>query len=214
MTEQVHCPLCAASHGRSFYKDLLRQYLRCPQCQLVFVPEQYYLTCEQERAEYDLHQNSVEDAGYRNFLSRLAVPLAERLQPTAIGLDFGCGPGPALAAMLEEQGFQVALYDIFYQPDTSVLDREYDFICATEVVEHLHAPGQVLAQLWGMLTRRGYLGIMTKLVRDREAFASWHYKNDLTHVCFFSDQTWQWWARKNGASLERLGADVILLRRD
>ena len=51
------------------------------------------------------------------------------------------------------------------------------------------------------------------LVRDREAFASWHYKNDPTHVCFFSRRTWQWWAGRQGASLEFIGADVIMLGR-
>ena len=54
---------------------------------------------------------------------------------------------------------------------------------------------------------------MTKLVRDQSAFASWHYKNDPTHVCFFSEQSWQWWARRCGASLELIGADVMLLAR-
>jgi hypothetical protein len=53
---------------------------------------------------------------------------------------------------------------------------------------------------------------MTKLVRDQAAFASWHYKNDPTHVCFYSEETWRWWARQHGASVEIIGADVILLQ--
>ena len=57
------------------------------------------------------------------------------------------------------------------------------------------------------------MGVMTKLVRDRAAFSTWHYKNDPTHVCFFSAATWSWWARQNGAALELHGADVILLRK-
>ncbi len=52
---------------------------------------------------------------------------------------------------------------------------------------------------------------MTKLVRDRAAFATWHYKNDPTHVCFFSARTWRWWARHQGARVEFVGDDVILL---
>jgi hypothetical protein len=52
---------------------------------------------------------------------------------------------------------------------------------------------------------------MTKLAQDPAAFAAWHYKNDPTHVCFFSVETWQWWARERDASLEIHGADVILL---
>jgi hypothetical protein len=52
------------------------------------------------------------------------------------------------------------------------------------------------------------------LVLDPTTFASWHYKNDPTHVCFFSGNTWRWWAGQHGASLEIIGADVILLQRD
>ena len=89
----------------------------------------------------------------------------------------------------------------------------YDFICATEVVEHLHHPGAELAHLWSLLRPGGWLGIMTKLVRDRSAFKQWHYKNDPTHVCFFSEETRRWWARQHHASIEFVGADVILLQR-
>jgi hypothetical protein len=113
--------------------------------------------------------------------------------------------------MLRRGGFEVSLYDVFYQPEESVLTGQYDFICATEVVEHLHRPGPELQRLWPLLAAGGWLGIMTKLVRDRAAFATWHYKNDPTHVCFFSQQTWRWWARQQGASVEFIGADVILL---
>ena len=168
---------------------------------------------QQERAEYDKHENSVEDPAYRRFLSRLATPLLERLPAGASGLDFGCGSGPALAAMLTEAGMNVKLYDPAYFPDPTPLQQTYHFICATEVVEHLHQPAQVLARLWSMLERCGTLGVMTKLVKDVSAFASWHYKNDPTHVCFFSRETWAWWALENSAELEFLGTDVILLRR-
>lgn len=213
MIEGMHCPLCAGLAISPYFEDRRRPYLRCDTCALVFVPPEAYLDRRAERAEYDLHQNSVDDAGYRTFLSRLAQPLSTRLAPGARGLDFGCGPAPALAHMLTETGFTVDLYDSYYVPDKSVLRASYDFICATEVVEHLHRPGDELARLWALLEAGGWLGIMTKLVRDRTAFASWHYKNDPTHVCFFSRRTWQWWAREQGAALEIIGADVILLER-
>ena len=214
MNQDLPCPLCHFDRCPEFCRDRRRRYLRCERCALVFVPPRYYLSAEQEKAEYDLHRNEVEDPGYRRFLGRLVSPLAERLGPGARGLDFGCGPGPALAAMFRERGHPMALYDVFYQPDTAVLDQHYAFICATEVVEHLHRPGEVLALLWGMLDPGGYLGVMTKLVRDQEAFAGWHYKNDPTHVCFFSERTWQWCAAEQGAALERIGTDVMILARD
>jgi SAM-dependent methyltransferase len=211
MSRISHCPLCGFAGGEFYASDRKRDYLSCLRCQLVFVPPCHYLSAEQERAEYDLHDNNVEDPSYRRFLSRLAQPLVSRLPPGASGLDFGCGPGPALAAMLTEQGLRVALYDIFYAPDPEVLQHSYDFVCATEVVEHLHSPGEELARLWQMIKPGGWLGIMTKLVLSPQAFAQWHYKNDPTHVCFFSEATWRWWASEMAAELVFEGSDVILL---
>lgn len=211
MTRETHCPLCAAPEVSEYFTDKRRPYLYCGNCSLVFVPPHAYLERDAERAEYDLHQNDINDAGYRTFLSRLLLPLVARVPPGARGLDFGCGPGPALAHMLIEAGYEVALYDSFYMPDRSVLRCRYDFICATEVVEHLHQPGMELAHLWSLLHPGGLLALMTKLVRDSDAFANWHYKNDPTHVCFFSADTWRWWAAQRDASLEIIGADVIFL---
>lgn len=214
MNEALHCPLCGglASAG-DFHRDRRRPYRQCEACRLVFVPPAWHLDAEGEKAEYDLHRNAVDDPGYRRFLSRLAAPLLQRLPAASAGLDFGCGPGPALAAMLEEAGHRVALYDLFYRADAAVWRERYDFITATEVVEHLHAPGAELDRLWAHLRPGGWLGVMTKLVRDREAFAGWHYKNDPTHVCFFSRQTWQWWAARQGTVVEFVAADALLLRK-
>jgi len=212
MISETHCPLCGGRGISSFYTDR-RPYVQCDTCQLVFVPPDWHLSRDAENAEYELHENDVNDAGYRRFLSRLLVPLADRLEPGARGLDFGCGPAPALAHMLRESEFEVALYDSFFAPQEQVFDASYDFICATEVVEHLHYPGRELERLWSHLKPGGWLGVMTKLVRDRQAFATWHYKNDPTHVCFFSKATWQWWAGQRGIRPEFIGADVILLQR-
>jgi SAM-dependent methyltransferase len=214
MIDFTRCPLCGDEDICEFHCDRRRSYLRCADCALVFVPPGQWPDRDRERAEYDLHRNVTGDAGYEAFLMRLAEPLMRRLAPGARGLDFGCGPGPALAAMLRRRGYEVSLYDVFYQPDESALADEYDFICATEVVEHLHRPGPELQRLWSLLLPGGWMGIMTKLVLDQRAFADWHYKNDPTHVCFFSAQTWRWWARRQGARVEFVGADVILLGKD
>jgi SAM-dependent methyltransferase len=205
------CPLCGGTQLAAFHRDRRRDYLCCSHCQLVFVPPAQHLSAAQEKAEYDLHRNDPADHGYRRFLSRLAQPLLQRVTVPGEGLDFGCGPGPTLSLLLAQAGHRVALYDVFYAPDTAPLQRHYDFITASEVVEHLHRPGEELDRLWSRLRPGGVLGLMTKLVIDADAFAHWHYKNDLSHVCFFSRHSFAWLAQRWGAQLEIIGSDVILL---
>lgn len=207
------CPLCNSPETNHFCKDRLRDYLRCDCCGLVFVPKQFHLSPEQEKAQYDLHENNPDDQGYRQFLSRLADPLLERLPPGSMGLDFGSGPGPCLSLMLEEQGHSMAVYDLYYADNRALLEGEYDFITATEVVEHLSQPVKELQRLWGMLRPGGYLGLMTKLVSDRNKFASWHYKTDPTHISFFSQQSFEYLGQQWGCSPLFIGADVIIFRK-
>lgn len=182
--ETMDCPLCKTSGALLFYQDK-RNFFRCPECSLVFIPPQQWLTAEEEKSLYDHHKNSPDDPYYRRFLSRLFMPLNQLLSPHSHGLDFGSGPGPTLSVMFEEAGHQMNIYDVFYAPDSKALEQHYDFISTSEVVEHLHHPMEELEQLWSCLKPDGILGIMTKRVIDQEAFVHWHYKNDLTHVCFF-----------------------------
>jgi hypothetical protein len=209
----VICPLCGNRHSSPFWRDARRRYRRCCRCALVFVPSQYRLAPADEKRQYDLHCNSPCDAGYRAFLGRLFLPMSERLRPGAAGLDFGSGPGPTLSRMFAGAGFPTAIYDPYYAPEKGVLQDRYDFITCSEVVEHLFHPGRELTALYRMLHPGGWLGLMTKLVIDRRAFARWHYKNDPTHVCFFCRKTFRFLAGHLGAKLEFCGRDVILLQK-
>lgn len=113
----------------------------------------------------------------------------------------------------------MALYDPFYAPDRSVLSANYDFITLSEVAEHLAEPGRELDRLWRLLTPGGWLGIMTKRVRDPDAFKTWHYIKDPTHIAFFSEATFEWLAerwtvRGKRATLVFARDDVVLLQKD
>jgi SAM-dependent methyltransferase len=188
--------------------------LRCEQCKLVFVPSQYWLDPEEEKARYDLHENDPNDEGYRRFLGHLFEPLHARLEPLSQGLDFGSGPGPTLSLMLEEVGHLMDLYDPFYADHPEVFEQSYDFITATEVIEHLHDPWTEIQRLWKLLRFGGYLAIMTQLVIDKQAFSTWHYKDDHTHVAFYSEPTFRWIAQQLNAPLTFLPKNVIFLQRE
>ena len=212
LTQTVPCPLCQSEGTEPFHQDSNREYLRCSHCELVFVPEPFLPTPAEEKAHYDLHENSPEDTGYRQFLNRLAEPLTAKISTNAVGLDFGSGPGPTLSVMLEERGYPMQVFDPIYAPNPDALNASYDFITATEVVEHLHRPGNTLETLHALLRPGGWLGIMTKRVLSREAFRSWHYIQDPTHVCFWSEHTFRWLAGHWRAHVEFPAADVVLLQ--
>jgi len=206
------CPLCDSA-AAPYHQDKRRDYFQCRCCRLVFVLPDAFLSATEEKSIYDLHQNAPDDAGYRRFLSRMSVPMLERLPAGSRGLDFGCGPGPTLSVMFEELGYPMALYDPFYAADESVLEFAYNFVTATEVVEHLRHPRQSLNQMWRCVKPGGYLGLMTKLVIDQKAFATWHYKNDDTHICFYSRKTFGWLAREWETVPEFVGSDVTIFRK-
>ncbi len=52
---------------------------------------------------------------------------------------------------------------------------------------------------------------MTKLVIDKEAFRSWHYIRDMTHISFYSRPTFEYIAEQFNAELTFISSDVILL---
>jgi len=207
------CPLCRSDEVRSYCRDRRRDYYRCPVCCLVFVPPWQFLSAEEEKKRYDLHRNSPEDPGYRRFLSRMFIPLQQWLATGSDGLDFGSGPEPMLSRMFEEEGHSMTLFDHFYEHAPAALERPYDFITATEVVEHLHHPNRELERLWACLKEGGWLGIMTSHAVPQEAFPRWHYKNDPTHVCFFSPQTFAWLALQWNAELTFADRDVVFFRK-
>ena len=169
------CPLCHQPDSEYYFEDQYRVYLQCVQCELVFVQTSDRLDAQSEKSFYDLHENDPSDERYRGFLSRVCDPMLAKLAANSYGLDFGCGPGPLLAEMFKEVGFEMACFDLFYANEPEVLNKTYDFITCTEVIEHLSQPGEVLEKLLSLLEAGGPLVLMTKLIIDQNRFAQWHY---------------------------------------
>ena len=68
------CPLCFSEHVRNFAVVDDKKYWRCGVCQLTFLSSEHHLDEDAELARYQLHENSPDDARYREFLSRLERP--------------------------------------------------------------------------------------------------------------------------------------------
>jgi hypothetical protein len=213
MKINFNCPLCNSINVSLFYTDKNRDYYSCTECNLIFVAPTQYISRKNEKARYDLHRNNPNDLNYRNFLNKIFLPMHNQIPKNSLGLDFGSGPGPTLSLMFQEAGHKVELFDHFYLNNTEVFRQKYDFITATEVIEHLHKPLEEIKKLWKCLKISGLLGIMTCLTPNKNLFPNWYYIRDLTHVCFFSMETFNWLASNLNAQIIFLDKDIVIFKK-
>lgn len=206
------CRLCDHAAAATFANANRRTYLRCPNCDLIFVAEANLPGRDEEYAEYLHHNNDPGDPRYRAHLSKLTGPLVKGLGTGAHGLDFGAGPGPAISVMLAEKGYVVDDFDPFFNPDAGLLATQYDFITSTEVVEHFHNPKAEFALVARLLKPGGRLGVMTQLYHDSIDFNTWYYPREISHVAFYARKTISHIADRFGWSCEVISNDVILFQ--
>ncbi len=211
------CPLCQGLSTSLLHKGGKasgnRDFLHCGECDLVFVPRSQLLDSQQQNDRYLEHNNDVYDPDYRKFLSRLYDELKPHLLTGAKGLDYGSGPGPALVAMMREDGFDVDMFDIFFHNDEAVLEKTYDFITCTETAEHFTDPASEFQRLFAMMREPAWLGIMTGMLADWSQFPDWYYHHDPTHVNFFSAKTMSWIAQKHQYTATYPAENVVLFRK-
>ena len=207
------CPLCGAAAQPFYQHPRDGEYYDCGVCRLVFLAPAWHPDPPRERARYCLHENSIEDSGYCRHLGRLLDALTPLLPAGAAGLDYGCGPQPALAELMRQRGFAMQNYDPFFQPDAGALERRYDFIACSETAEHFRRPGEEFARLAALLKPGGVLGVMTSLLEDGQPFASWAYRRDFTHLCFYRRTTMDWIARRHAWQPDYRGSNVVIFSR-
>jgi len=216
------CPLCTspsslwsvdaptrairAGHVRA------REYFRCSVCGLIHVAPENRPTPEEERQRYLEHENA--GADYRVYLNRF---LDHALGPgDGAGsrvLDYGCGPAPALGAVLRERGYQAAGWDPFFAADPAVLSETYDTVVLHEVLEHIAEPREAIREIAGLLAPGGRIVIRTQpYPEDPEAFAHWWYRADPTHLCFYRAQPIATAARLIGLGLAASRDDIFVIR--
>lgn len=152
----------------------------------------FRLSPKSEKERYETHNNDINDEAYRKFASPLVKQVTGNYQPGSRGLDFGAGTGPVASAMLREQGYDMTLYDPFFHNDPASLVKSYDFIICCEVIEHFYNPATEFRLLRSLLDKKGKLICMTELLMSGTDFADWWYKNDETHVFFYTPESIAW----------------------
>lgn len=204
------CSLCnCRTREYAFIND--REFLQCEECKAILLSSKYYLSPEQEKSRYSLHNNDVTDPGYINFCSPIINKVKSDFKADAWGLDFGCGTGPVITSELNKAGYKIELYDPYFQPEKKVLKNQYDFIVCCEVMEHFKDPLKEFRLLRSLLKPQGKLYCKTEILNSSIDFEDWHYKNDPTHVIFYKTKTLQWIKENLNFSSLEIHQDFILL---
>ncbi|MDH7447027.1 class I SAM-dependent methyltransferase [Aquimarina sp. 2201CG14-23] len=187
----MDCALCS-SVTAEFSTTHKRIYHRCSNCNGILLHPSYFLSNTEEKNRYQAHNNDVTDTGYRNFVSPIVESVLKKYTKKHKGLDFGSGSGPVVTLMLQDQGYDVQPYDPFFDPNKQALERKYDYIICCEVMEHFYNPAKEFGLLHTLLNPKGNLYCKTNLYEDSIDFNSWWYKNDSTHVFFYTKETLHW----------------------
>ena len=207
----MHCIICRNCCVKSFSTNDNKTYWKCTFCNGKFLDKLHYISNVSEKNRYLEHNNDINDEGYKSFLRKLIGPLLKKISTGAEGLDFGCGHGPALAGMLEKEGFSISLYDPFFFPNKGVFSKQYDFITSSETVEHFFDPFKEFDTLNNLLTPKGWLAIMTSFLTTGDAFEDWYYRRDPTHVVFYSERTFEIIASQRNWVYEVPKKDIVLI---
>jgi len=183
------CKLCLSHGCVATVRNTGRDFIHCPACGLVFVPEAQWLSVDEERARYAHHENTAANAGYVKFLGEVADVVCGLSEPAAHILDFGSGENAVLTALLRKRGRDCVAYDPLYELGANALGEKYDAIVACEVIEHLRGLRKEIVRLAKCLRPGGHVVVRTQCYPSVAELSSWWYTRDATHINFFSAGT-------------------------
>ena len=226
------CRICGCKSENEVFESGKRHFLLCSECGSVSLLSEFFIPPEKQKERYELHNNTLEDEGYRKYLERFFA-LALRLAGFAVEykplgfeahsgekniksleecayLDYGSGPNPCLAELVRKKGIfkSVDIYDLFFAPELPFPNGDenhgsenhcgqkhsgdFDFITCLEVAEHFENPHASFEHIASLLKDDGLLVVQTQTIdRTRftaEDFCHWWYKEDTTHVSFYTKE--------------------------
>lgn len=188
-----------------------QKYFACGTCDAKLMDRKFWSSKKQEKKHYESHNNDINDLRYQKFTSPISNYVLKNFTTDSLGLDFGSGTGPVISKVLKDSGYQIFQYDPFFAVDPAALQNQYDFIVSCEVIEHFYNPNKEFETLKKLLKPNGKLICMTLLYKEGIDFENWYYKNDPTHVFFYSEKTVDFIRNKfNFESFELFGDRMVV----
>ena len=187
----MQCTLCNSSTVIFCeYKEKL--FYKCSNCEGILLNKDHYLDFDTEKHRYDKHSDDIEDKGYQEFVKPLIDIVLENHTFSDKGLDYGCGKTAIVEQLLLRKQYNMIGYDPIYFPEENILKGKYNYITSCEVVEHFYNPAKEFQRLSELLLPTGKLYLKTYLFKEGIEFKNWWYKNDPTHVFFYSARTFEY----------------------
>ena len=191
------CKLCGSPSQQLKHKKL---YHVCGNCELIWLDERDVLAPGPEKERYLEHNNDPDNQGYRKMFMDFLDMVESRCKGQR-ALDFGSGPGPVLAGILRDRGWDVDIYDPYFAPDEAFKQCKYNLVTCTEVMEHVSDPLITWRSLVERLDTGGVLAVMTHFHPGVQKFKDWWYIRDATHVGFYNRITMEWLAQELGLKM-------------
>lgn len=214
----MKCSLCNSDIKDKMTDKQGKIYYICHNCELIQLDKEFHLSNKKEKERYELHENTPENKGYTNYLNNIiSNSVSPFLKPGDRVLDFGCGPEKTWAGLLSEKGYNVSTFDPYYDNNKEWIINSFDGITAIEVFEHIISPAQELGKLSNCLKTGNYLIIRTMLHNNnRDTFKKWWYKDDPTHVSFYSTVSINYICRKWNYELIQIkdNCEIVLRKKD
>lgn len=198
------CPLCGGWKSL-YYRWDGRNYYQCKKCSSISLDESLRLNPEEERKRYLEHNNDVEDIRYQNFVKPITSAIFNDFNKNHKGLDYGAGTGPVITKILTDNFYNMKPYDPYFYNSPEYLKEKYDYIACCEVMEHFYQPYLEFKKLNSLLNKKGVLYCQTDLYQENINFKDWYYKNDPTHVFFYTKKSLYW-------IKEHLNFDDVMIR--
>ena len=201
-----------------------RVFFRCKQCRYIYARGKK--EADEKAYFHGQWQTSPEGASSTTELAPVFVDILRSRFNSPKVLDFGCGSG-GLTRHLRDASIEAYGYDpypivkegedgwIFAAKESVQENSPYDVIISAEVIEHIEAPMAFMKEMNSMLTDAGLIIFTTALtnrsIPSLQLFPTWCYMQDLTHVGFFSEFTFEIIAGNLGLYPSFIGYNLIFL---
>lgn len=182
----MNCNLCKSEIAEPCAKNKQREFYYCCKCELISVPEQYWLSHAEEKERYKKHNNSEKNHGYVAYLNEIVAIVKNIGKAAPEILDFGSGERAILTELLKKNGYNCTAYDPVFGKYLNKETNLFDIVILCEVIEHLRDITGELKTIRSLLKNNGVLIVRTRLYPSVEDIKGWWYTQDKTHINFFS----------------------------